>query len=314
MTKYHHKIAFIVPTRNRPELLSKLLKSLQEQTVPANQIIVVDGSDEPIEPKIRNFLSDTVSCIRVFPPGLTKQRNAGIEALNDDITLAGYLDDDIILENDAIEAMLRFWKDCQDDVGGSSFHITNNKVASPLVKIPGRILGKFFWCDDFRQGKILRSGFATPVVPVLRDTYTEWLCGGATVWKRQILNNFRYDESLAGTSYMEDIDFSFAVGQYYKLVILKNAKVQHFPPPFNRDKCHSRGRMNVHHRHHFVRKHSNLSTPLFYWATLGQTLILVLTSIPRRSSCEIFEAFGTIVGLLDVSVGKIPELEQEFRK
>ncbi len=103
MTKLRHKIAFIVPTRNRPDLLTKLLQSLQEQTVEANQVIVVDGSDQPVEPEIKQFLSPTVSYLRVFSPSLTKQRNEGIKALHEDITLVGYLDDDIVLERDAVE-------------------------------------------------------------------------------------------------------------------------------------------------------------------------------------------------------------------
>ena len=58
--------------------------------------------------------------MHVLPPSLTKQRNEGIKALDKDITLAGYLDDDILLEQDAVEAMLRFWEYCADDIGGSN--------------------------------------------------------------------------------------------------------------------------------------------------------------------------------------------------
>ena len=44
-----HKLAIIVPTRNRPKLLGILLDSLAAQTQPPHQVIVVDGSDEPLE-------------------------------------------------------------------------------------------------------------------------------------------------------------------------------------------------------------------------------------------------------------------------
>ena len=81
MTEFRHSIALIIPTRNRPELLSNLLQSLKEQTVQPDQVIIVDGSDQPIEPDIKQFLSPSVSYMRVFPPSLTKQRNEGIKAL-----------------------------------------------------------------------------------------------------------------------------------------------------------------------------------------------------------------------------------------
>ncbi len=313
MAEFSHKIALIVPTRNRPDLLGKLLQSVQEQTVQPHQVIIVDGSDEPLESQIEHFFTPNFSYVRVFPPSLSKQRNAGIKALNKEITLVGYLDDDIILNKDAIEAMLRYWEHCPDNTGGSSFHITNNKLASPLVRIPGKILGTLFLCDDFRQGKVLRSGFATPVVPVLKDTYAEWLCGGATVWKKEILQSADYDEKLGGSSYVEDIDFSFRAAQHYKLVVLHDAKVQHYPPPFNPRRSHSMGRMNVHHHYHFVKKNPQLSLPLLYWAMLGEAIILLLASVPRRSSYGIYKAFGNIAGLFDIIRGKHFKTDQEFR-
>ncbi|MBT4512432.1 MAG: glycosyltransferase family 2 protein [Chloroflexi bacterium] len=117
MTESRHKIAFIVPTRNRFELPTQLLDSLQIQSIQADQVVVSDGSYEPIEPNIRGFLSPNIECMRAFPPGLTKQRNAGIRALGADITLAGFLDDDMVFGNDAIESMLRFWEHCEDAEG-----------------------------------------------------------------------------------------------------------------------------------------------------------------------------------------------------
>lgn len=127
MTNFWHKIALIIPTRNRPALLAKLLQNLRDQTVQANQVIVVDGSDQPVETEIMQFLSPKVLYMHVYPPSLTKQRNAGIKALDKDMTLAGFLDDDIVLEQEAIEAMLRFWEHCPEDIGG--VHLTLPTVA-----------------------------------------------------------------------------------------------------------------------------------------------------------------------------------------
>lgn len=307
--KFRHKIALIIPTRNRPDFLSNLLKSLQEQTVQADQVIIADGSDQPIEPEIKQFLSPNVSYIRVLPPSLTRQRNEGIKALNKDITLAGYLDDDMVLERDAVEAMLRFWEHCPEDIGGSAFNITNAGRTSLLSKL----LGKLFCFDDFRQGVVLRSGFSTSVSPVLEDTYTEWVCG-ATVWRRHILEEFKYDEWFVGWAYREDIDFSFTVGQKYKLVVLQGSKIQHLSPPLNPEKCYSFGRTVVQQNYYFVKKHPQLSVPLFYWATLGQTLALILSSVRRLNSVGILRAFGNIAGLFHVIRGDFFQIDTPFRK
>jgi len=310
MTNFRYKIALIIPTRNRPALLAKLLQNLQDQTVQANQVIVVDGSDQPVEAEIKRFLSPSVSYMHVFPPSLTKQRNEGIKALDKDITLAGYLDDDIVLEHDAVEAMLRFWEYCPDDTGGSSFNITNGSRANWFAKL----LGKVFCFDDYRQGVVLRSGFNTGVWPVLKDTYTDWLCGGATVWHRQVLEEFKYDEWFVGGAYAEDVDFSYTVAQKYRLIVIKDAKVQHLPPPFDPKKYHSLRRAIVQQQYHFVRKHTRLSLPLFYWATLGQALADILAGIWRWDSSGILMASGGIAGLLDVIRGNIVKIDTQFRK
>jgi len=314
LTGYKHKLALIIPTRNRAILLTKLLESLKNQTIPADQIIVVDGSDEPIEPNIREFLSSSVTCVRVFPPGLTRQRNAGIQALGADITLAGYLDDDMVLEKDAIEAMLHFWESCPDDVGGTSFNITNNPV--PRSGLLGKLFRRAFCLGDGRQGVILRSGICTAVSPVLKDTYTEWLSGGATVWRRHILDEFKYDEWFEGGAYVEDVDFSLTVASNYnyRLVVLRDAKAQHYPPPFNPSKCHTLGRMVTQQRYHFARKHQRFSVGRFYWATFGVALGLFVSSIPRRSKCDFLKALGSLMGLFDVMRGNLFQTDSEFRK
>ena len=310
MTTFKNKIALIIPTRNRPDLLTELLHSIHNQTIKPDQVIIVDGSDRSIEPAIKSFLSSEISYVRVFPPGLTKQRNAGIKALNKDITLAGYLDDDIVLETDAIESMLRFWEDCPEDIGGTSFNITNNPTRNPITNIVTNLFG----IESSIPGKVLSSGFNTGVNPLQEDTYVEWLCGGATIWRREILEEYKFDEWYAGWAYHEDVDFSFKVAQKYRLVVLYAAKLQHNPPPFNQNKNRSLGKMAVINRYHFVKKNAQLSVPLFYWATIGEILIHILQTIWERNLGGTLLAFGNISALFHIIKGDLAQVDENFRK
>jgi len=112
------KIAYVVPTKDRPDDLHVLFKSLQKQTKQPDQIIIVDGSDPDIKYVCDDYLDLDITYVREFPPSLARQRNAGMAALNDEITVAGYLDDDLELEPDATEKMISFWENAEDDVGG----------------------------------------------------------------------------------------------------------------------------------------------------------------------------------------------------
>ena len=143
-----NKIAFVVPTKDREKDLRLMLSSLVCQTRIPDQIIVVDGSDPEIKFVINEFNELPIDYIREFPPSLSKQRNAGIEKLHSDITLAGYLDDDIVLESDAVENMLAFWDEADTGYGGAAFCITNAK--SPA----GTGIKQLFFLDYFAAGKL----------------------------------------------------------------------------------------------------------------------------------------------------------------
>jgi len=312
MAEFRHRLALIIPTRNRPVLLSNLLRSIKEQTIQPHQVIIVDGSDQPVEAEIQQFLSHNVSYLRVFPPSLTRQRNEGIKAVNDGITLIGYLDDDTVLERDAIEAMLYFWKHSPDDVGGSSFNITNSPIRKATLFT--RLYEKLFCLNDGRQGVVLRSGAHPIISPVLKDTYTQWLSGGVTVWRRQVLEEFKYDEWFSGGAYAEDIDFSYTASRKYRLVVLRDARLQHLPPPRVTGKCYSLGKTLVKQRYYLAKKHPELSVLLLCWSTVGRSGSLIMGGILGRNPGNILTAFGQITGLFEILTGNLVQSNEEFRK
>ena len=236
--------------------------------------------------------------------------------MNEDITLVGYLDDDVSLEEDAVESMLRFWESSPDSLGGSSFNITNNPVTREtwltrlfLIKF----FNKLFLIDDGRQGAVLRSGINTMASPVLEDVYTNWLCGGATIWRRQIFDEFKYDEWFEGWAYVEDVDFSFAVSKKYKLAVVHSAKLQHSPPPYDSKKRLSFGDTLTKQRYYLVKKHPELSIALFYWSSLGQILFGFLYGIRKRNMEPIQVALGTLKGLFNIARGHLTQAGEGFR-
>jgi glycosyltransferase involved in cell wall biosynthesis len=122
-----HRFAFVVPTRNRPDDLRKMLQSVESQSVHPEQIIIVDGGEDRVEDVVDEFPVLNLEYVRVIPPSLSKQRNAGMQRLHRSITLAGYLDDDLFLEDGAMEAMLSFWESVSEDVGGAAFNIVTDR-------------------------------------------------------------------------------------------------------------------------------------------------------------------------------------------
>lgn len=302
-----HRLALIIPTRNRPQLLGVLLKSLEAQTVPPHQTIVVDGSDEPIEATLGQYRLP-ITYVRVFPPSLTKQRNAGRRAVAPDMTLVGYLDDDIVAEPEAVARLIEFWDRAGPKVGGTSFTITNTEYAAPSL------LYRLFLIDSTRRGAILRSGYATSIEPTDAVNRAEWLCGGATVWRRDVLDRFDYDEWFAGAANYEDADLSYRIGREYELVVLRDARVGHYPPPFDPKKMRHYGEMHVTYRWYFVRKHFGRTFPAFYWSTLGAIANSFISAAIRWNRAALYSGVGSVVGLAKVLAGRAHGIQKEFRR
>jgi len=300
MNKGKNKIAYIVPTKDRPDDLRKLLASFQSQTVKPDQIIVVDGSDEEISRVLDEFSGLKADYVRVHPPGLTRQRNAGKKILKPDIALVGYLDDDIVLENDANEQMLRYFSSAIPKIGGASFNITNNPI-TPLNRFT-----KLFFINDGRKGIVLPSGFNVLLSPVEDDTFVEWLSGGATVWRREIINTYDYDEHFGGYGHFDDLDFSYRVGQEYKMMVLKNAKVAHYVRPVKTERSCAFAAMDVAFRFYFVEKHKGyFSKSKCLWATLGLIGSHLLYGLIKGNRADILRVKGYLIGLYKVLTGNM---------
>ena len=288
-----NKIAFVVPTKDREKDLRLMLSSLVCQTRIPDQIIVVDGSDPDIKFVINEFNELPIDYVREFPPSLSKQRNTGIGKLHSDITLAGYLDDDIVLEPDSVEKMLTFWVEAGTDYGGAAFNVTN--VESPS----GTRIKRLFYLDSPERGKVLPSGWVSLSGNLNQSIDVDWLCGGATVWRREVVDNYPYDEWFQGTGFMEDVDFSFNVRKKYKLALVANAKVAHYHHPILPERYILLGKWQIVNRLYFVRKYSDRGLSITKaWLSSFSVILLNLTlSIIRADSNRLRCALGNIQGI-----------------
>ncbi len=287
-----HKVAFVVPTMDRPDDLRGMLSSLAAQTRPPDQIIIVDGSKTPVDYVLDEIEGLNIEYVRVFPPSLAAQRNAGIARIGKEITLAGYLDDDLVIEPDAMERMVAYWDSALADLGGAVFNITNTQ-APRWMRVKA-----LFGIDSVTPGRVLRSGCTSILGYQDGDIETDWLCGGATLWRREIVENYPYDEWFVGTGYLEDVEYSFRVGEHYQLALVANARLVHNSPPIRADKYFLLGKWQVINRMYFVNKYRKRGLSLIraWWATFGMILINSMSALLKRDINSLNRARGNIAG------------------
>jgi len=290
------KLAFVVATKDRPDDLRTMLQSLVAQTRRPDQVVIVDSSAEPVVAVANDFPGLGVKYIRhEGPPSASRQRNVGIRAVGSDMDFIGFLDDDVVLEADAIERVMEFMEAAPDDLGGCSMNLLNFPRTSGAwlkASAPVRWLGLY----SSRKGAVMPSGWQTLTGTVAETTFVEWLPTTAAVWRRRVFDDFRFDEFFDGYSYLEDLDFSYAVSKRYRLAIVADAKFHHYPSPSGRISPYRSGRIEVRNRRYIVRKHG-LSGLRCHLGVAIRLLMTLTAGVATRKSAHFQRAIGNCAGL-----------------
>lgn len=286
------KLAIIIPTKDRPHQIKMLLGSVDAQETRPVQIIIVDASKIPLDGIQAHSKTLNIVYVRKTPASLTAQRNEGIKALSDEATLVAFMDDDIVLEEDALKNMMAFWEDAAADIAGAAFNNTTDEYKNQTF------MERIFLVNAPRPGRVLVSGFLSKICSLSETTDVQWLAGYAMVYRRSVFNEFMFDEWFRGYGRYEDVDFSYAVGRRYALFVVADAKVRHLNSLEDASFSFTLGKTEVMNRLYFVAKHKELSIPLCYWALLGLFCNNIIKSLSLADIRYIRRACGNAAGLV----------------
>ena len=289
-------ISVVIPTKDRPTDLLRCIESIRTQTYLPDEVIVVDASNNP-----EAFLSIPLGSpwlYRYFysAPGLTHQRNVGIEKSFGDIVL--FLDDDVILEKHFIEEIMGVFKqDKTHEIGGCMGTILNTESATLTLSM---FIRKFLFLSMPGNGKFRLSGFPTHIHHNPHHGYVECLSGGLTAYRRRVFADFLFDEALTGYCAMEDDDFSRRVSQKYKLFYEPAAKCVHNNSANGRDSLQKTRKMLVQNHHYLF--HKNFPQDFKHKTAFFLSLIgLILQMIYRRKPSGLW---GTLQGISSVFLSR----------
>jgi GT2 family glycosyltransferase len=278
-------VAVIICTRNRLQPLLICLESLAVQTYPISQLIVVDSGDQRLS-SVTEF-TNVFNSAR-FPgtdlkylhtqPGLTFQRNRGIACVDADIVF--FFDDDVVITPKYIELLMETFDSCPEYGGGMG----TIAGVRPFQTRPGDYLRRLFLLNySSADGHMQKSGF--PTHPHGRSEFmdVEILSGGLTAYRRDVLKEFDFDETVTGYSYMEDVDFSFRVSRRCKLFYDPRAVVEHRHAATGRGQIAENRKMYLVNHNYFFFKNIYPSCPWciipYLWAVTG---LFVLALLNRR--------------------------------
>lgn len=331
------KFSLIICTYMRPKPLLQLLQSVKEQTIYPDEILIIDGStDQETELVLKqnHFQNLHYSAVPPEHRGLTRQRNYGIERVNNAVDIVCFLDDDIVLEKDYFEQLLQTYQIYPEALGAGGY-ITNETQWAFTGDNYNAAVNEFYFDGWKRQDGsrfILRKklGLDSDCPPGYSSLYshgrsvgflppsgkiyeTEMLMGGVSSFRKKTFDAIQFSTYFEGYGLYEDADFTLRAAKIGKLYINTAAQLHHYHDASGRPNQYKYGKMVVRNGWYVWRvKNPNPSLPAkLKWNAITMLLTLirfsnVFTTAQRKQAFT--EAMGRSIGWLSLLVNK-PKLK-----
>ena len=298
------KVSIVIPTKDRDNDLIECIQSIANQTsLPQGVIVVDDGNiTQDTSTKILDILNSKdvrFIYLKKDKPGTSRSRNLGAEKSSGDIVII--LDDDVIIDEDYIEEILKVYEKFQsDNLGGVGGIIKNMRHKYPLEN-----LFDYFFCMYSKEAEwdILPWGFPTWNVNISQVQKVNYMIGGISSYKRSILIELKFREyKHGGRCANEDVDFFLRASQKYNFFITPFAKAYHKQSSIGRESSFKTGvKLSFNRLDTFmVSVDKTVKNSLaFFWAMLGSIFKKFLAAIfaKRHKMSHFYEAIGMLVGI-----------------
>ncbi len=271
-------ISVIIPTKNRARDLQRALDSVMIQTRRPDEIIVLDqGSNPALESPA--FPIPLTYIYAPYLSGLTVARNAATDRAKGDIWV--FLDDDVILEPEYLEELLRAYS---PEVTGVSGIFTNYTIPPLLRRLFEKVFVRGAFHDDrqpiyWHANRLRERGLQR----------VKQFTGAAMSFRASAVRALRFDTNLTGASIAEDIDFCARLPRSAVLVIAPKARLFHKRSAIGRATAHW---LDEHAQSSAYMRRRNWNRGLgddlcFAWLQTGYGVMAAIGSVKRGS----FEPF-----------------------
>ena len=274
--------AVLIATRNRPQQLNTLLISLSKSVNRISQVTIV-SSGENVSEIINNHRSYLpLTYFHSEISGQIAQKMKGIELISSNTDWVLFLDDDLVISDDAINNLIDNYLNNSKykDVAGFGLNLNNIELRhqSKFIALFLKLVGLY----SDTPGIILKNGHAQKYLDSNNDIYTQWL-NGLSVWRFNLLKNYNPKFSTIDYAAHEDVLFSYKISKQYKLLFIAGvyANNQHHEKYLSSSATQFKAAAYM--RYLFVVENKELSKLLMLVAQFFRTLDFIISGEPSRS-------------------------------
>lgn len=219
-------ISIVIPTLNRASYISKLIKSIVDQSLLPDQLVVVDQNNNDITKNtVENLIHPhkEISLNYVHDSSfnsLVQAKDIGAKSATCDIIC--FLDDDVILDKEYLSLIKKGFAQNESGALGCMGYITNGTRKSKLYLL----MHKFFFQGIYTDQRPTILSNISESSPLLIQC--DVLSGGASSWRKHVLEKITFDVANR-LHFFEDIDYSERAMKFYgrKFYINTKAKMEH---------------------------------------------------------------------------------------
>jgi GT2 family glycosyltransferase len=290
----------IVATLARPERLGRSLRAIAALAPPPGEILVIDGDPARSAASVVATIAADVAPLPIryveSPPGLTRQRNVGLDAATGDVVV--FLDDDAALDSDALAVLAELY--AADDVAGATGRVeepASHRVGGQRSAVRRLMRGRR------PEGTFMRCGYPRRIVDGTAPMDVEQMPGCFMSARLDVARATRFDERLPGYGLAEDEDFSYRLSRRGRIRYDPRAVVHHDNSGFGGRDRRAFGRTVVVHRWYLLRKNF-APTP---FARLQFAALLGLFVLHRLLNRDLAGIRGLAAGVIAVGRGAEPD-------
>lgn len=279
------RVGVVIATKGRPRLPALLVHELNGQTKLPDAIIisVSDPADAP-------SLSGQNVAIVNSAPGLTAQRNAGIDALGDSCDVVVFFDDDFFPSRYWIENVCALFASAPGIAC-----ITGSALAD------GSKTAGLTWEE---AGFLVEQADRAPKGPpgLIKEDFPP--CGCNMAFRRSAIGELKFDERLVLYAWQEDTDFGARVAERGRCVFSDALWGVHLGTKGGRTSGFRLGYSQIVNPRYLVAK--GTMRPLRAVELAGRNLIanMVRAACPEPYIDRLGRLRGNLIGLHDLATGR----------
>lgn len=192
------RIAVIIATLGRPDMLRRIVDRLALQTRAVDRVLV-----SAVTPADTGDIERSSVAVETLygPKGSCAQRNRAIDHVADHADVVLFLDDDFVLADDYVAQTMRLFE-AQPAIVGATGRVIADGIMTPGYTIDHAVA--------------LIAADAPPAEPALTARTTLYGCNMAI--RLSALGELRFDERLPLYGWLEDIDLTYRLSRRGRLV------------------------------------------------------------------------------------------------